>query len=252
MGVQGPVHAEWSANLKEAELVAVCDAIESRAKEIAAKYQCDAYTDYHTMLERKDIDAVIVVTPPSTHARVAIDAMKSGKHVAVEKPLCMTLEEAVEMVNVSKKTGMLDCYFENLCYAPGYTTAKKIIDDGGIGDVFFVRCGENDGKGLRAYQKNIEETREKDSAPKKRAYGILHEGGCHPIMYCRYVYDRAPVTKVYAETRNHSNPSSPEDSAFLTVTYSSGQVAWVDASIYALGTFDDRAEIYWDQGHDPC
>jgi len=245
-GIQGQVHANWSANLREAALVAVCDVMESRAKELSSKYQCDFYTDYHQMLERKDIDAVIVVTPPATHARVAIDVMKAGKHVAVEKPLCASLEEANEMISVSKKIGVLDCYFENLCYAPAYSTAKKIISDGGIGDVFFVRCGENDGKGLRRYSDGTEIVWNKEGNAEK--HGILHEGGCHPIMYCRYVYDRAPVKKVYAEIRNHARFQGAEDAAFLTITFAGGQVAWVDASIYALGTFDDRAEIYGTKG----
>jgi predicted dehydrogenase len=158
------------------------------------------------------------------------------------------------MIEVSKKTGMLDCYLENLCYAPAYTTAKKIIVDGGIGEVFFVRCGENDGKGLFAQEEEMKDREagnkgeDEGDAPKKRNYGILHEGGCHPIMCCRYLYDRARVTKVYAEVRNHSKLRPSEDAAFLTITYSDGQVAWVDASNYALGTFDDRAEIYGTKG----
>jgi len=241
VGVQGPMHAEWSANLREAELVAVCDLVESRAKEVASRYQCDFYGDYHELLNRRDIDAVIIVTPPSTHAQVAIDAMKAGKHVALEKPLCMNLGQADEMISTAKKTGMLDCYFENLCYAPAYSTAKKIITDGGIGDVFFMRCGENDGKGLE----EVELVQDEKTGSKIYATGVLHEGGCHPIMFCRYVYDRAPVKKVYAQTRSHGG----EDvAAFLTITYSTGQVAWVDASTYALGTFDDRAEIYGTKG----
>jgi len=137
-----------------------------------------------------------------------------------------------------------------LCYAPAYSTAKKIIADGGIGDVFFVRCGENDGKGLQTYGDEMEAARRKEgkAAPERRSYGILYGGGCHPIMYCRYVFDRAPVSKVYAETRNYAKFRPSEDTAFLTITYSNGQVAWVDAGIYSLGTFDDRAEIYGTKG----
>jgi myo-inositol 2-dehydrogenase / D-chiro-inositol 1-dehydrogenase len=242
MGVQGPVHVHWSANLREAKLVAVCDLVESRAKEVAAQYQCDWYSDYHQLLERKDVDAVILVTPPSTHAQVAIDAMKAGKHVAVEKPLCMDLEEASAMQDTAKKTGMLDGYFENLCYAPAYHTAKQILSDGGIGEAFFMRCGESDGKGLASYESESD-TVWKSLAKEEHHYGVTHGGGCHPIMFCRYVYDRAPVKKVYAEMKG-----SPENAAFLTITYATGQIAWVDTSIYALGTFDDRAEIYGTKG----
>jgi len=247
MGVQGPVHAEWSANLRESELVAVCDVVESKAKEIASKYQCDFYSDYHQLLERKDIEAVIVVTPPRTHASIAIDAMKAGKHVAVEKPLCMTLDEAEEMIRVSKKEHVFDCYLENLCYAPTYSMAKRIVSDGGVGDVFFVRCGESDGKGIDKYREENVMRGKNETSAKFPSYGMLHEGGCHPIMYCRYLFDRAPVSKVYAETRKYANRGS-EDAAFVTITYSSGQVAWVDTCIYSLGTFDDRAEIYGTKG----
>jgi len=256
LGVQGPVHAEWSCNLAEAELTAVCDIIESRAKEAAAKYHCDWYTDYHEMLERKDIDAVIVVTPPDLHAPIAIAAAKAGKHIAVEKPMCMDLKEADEMINAVKKAGVLDCYFENLCYAPAYAMAKQIIDDGGIGEPFFMRCGESDGKGIDKYRemfKDILKTRKPEAMekkPSKPVHGILHGGGCHPIMYCRYIFDRQPAIRVYAETRNYGWGGDPriEDVALLTITYKGGQVAWVDACSYALGTFDDRAEIYGTKG----
>jgi len=178
------------------------------------------------------------VTPPQTHAKIAIDAIKAGKHVAVEKPMCTTLEEATQMVNTAKKEGVLDCYFENLCFAPSYSAAKQIVVDGGVGEVFFMRCGESDGKGIQKFR---------EESGSISHYGVIREGGCHPIMFCRYLYDRAPVSKVYAQTRGLQK-TGEEDAAFLTITYSTGQVAWVDTAVYALGTFDDRAEIYGTKG----
>jgi predicted dehydrogenase len=257
LGVQGPVHAEWSRNLCEAELVAVCDVVDARAKELAAKYHCDWYNDYDKMLERKDIDAVIVATPANTHASLAIAAAKAGKHVAVEKPVSITLQQADDMIKAVKKAGVLDCYFENLCYAPVYAMAKKIVDDGGLGTPFFMRCGESDGKGIDKYREKFETPKHLDSVAEKikktekksteAGYGYLQEGGCHPIMFCRYMYDRQPVSKVYAETRAFLAPGH-DDVATLTITYKAGQIAWVDACRYALGTFDDRVEIYGTKG----
>lgn len=74
----GPIHAEWLATIPESELKAVCDIDENRAKEIASEYQIDWYTDYHEVLERKDIEAVTIVTPNYLHAPMAIEAAKAG------------------------------------------------------------------------------------------------------------------------------------------------------------------------------
>jgi len=250
LGTQGPVHAESSYNLGEAELVAVCDVVESRAKKFATKYHCDWYTNYREMLERKDIEAIIIATPDYLHAPMAIEAAKAGKHVAVEKPMCISLEQADEMIKAVKKAGVLDCYFENLCYAPALVTAKAIIDDGGIGEVFFMRCGESVGSGIDKLRENYKmERAEKKKKLSQPRYGVLLSMGCHPITYCRYIFNKQPVTKVYAETRSYIREDPKcEDVALLTITFRDGQVAWVDSCIYALGTIDDRAEIYGTKG----
>jgi len=249
MGVQGPVHAEWSHNLHDSELVGVCDIDGSKVKAMVAKYKCKGYTDYHEMLENKDIDAIIIVTPGELHAQMAIDAAKAGKHVAVEKPLCIELKEADEMIRAVKKAGVRDAYFENLCYAPTYATAKQVMDDGGIGDVFFIRCGESGGLGIDTYKAMFEKARKEGKKPSRGEYGILHGGGCHPIMCVRYLYDRQPAVRVYAETRSYARGEPMnEDVALVTITYKGGQIAWIDACSYALGTFDDRCEIYGTKG----
>ncbi|MBU1148950.1 Gfo/Idh/MocA family oxidoreductase, partial [Patescibacteria group bacterium] len=67
------------------ELKAVCDRSKEVADEFAKKYKCDAYDDYHQMLERDDIDVVSICTPNGLHAEMAIATAKSGKHALVEK-----------------------------------------------------------------------------------------------------------------------------------------------------------------------
>jgi len=259
LGTMGSTHAEWSATLPEAELKVVCDTMESRAKKIAAKYKVDYCTDYHDALERKDVEAVIIVTPTYLHAPIAIEAAKAGKHVAVEKPMCLNLAEANEMMRAVKNAGVLDAYFENLCFSPSYTQAKKIIKQGGVGDVFFIRCCENVGGGVEVVKEMfnaLEKKKERGRTLgvwyydyKRSGGGLLISAGIHCIMYARYILDREPAVKVYAELRNLVSPDPRvEDLSFVTVSYKNGQVAWIESCHYALGTFDDRAEIYGTKG----
>jgi predicted dehydrogenase len=88
--------------------VAVCEVSKHRLEEaLAAAEGAKGYTDYHQMLERKDIDVIFCATVDHWHARVSVDALNAGKHVYVEKPMSRYLPEAFEMYDAVKKTGKI-------------------------------------------------------------------------------------------------------------------------------------------------
>ena len=90
------------------QIVAACDLFSKRrdwAKEKAGLKDADLYIDYRKMLERKDLDAVVVATPDVWHANASCDAMEAGKHVYCEKPMTRYLGEAFRVYDVVKKTG---------------------------------------------------------------------------------------------------------------------------------------------------
>ena len=69
--------------------------------------RCEIYQDYRKLLERKDIDVVTVGTPDHWHVKIAIDAMRAGKHVYCEKPLTLTVDEGKKICQVAKETGLV-------------------------------------------------------------------------------------------------------------------------------------------------
>lgn len=100
---------EYLSMLNELEnmnVIGVVDRKPDRAREYAEEYGVPSHgTDYNTFLNKDDVDIVVVTTRPSSHARIAIESMRAGKHVFSEKPMCSSLEDAQEMLDVARVTG---------------------------------------------------------------------------------------------------------------------------------------------------
>ncbi len=97
--------------------------------------------DYRDILKDDRIDAVIIATPPFTHFRMAVDAMNAGRHVLVEKPMVVSrtqMNALVSEVRKHRKLVVLECSARHTRLQPKFHFIKKIIDDGGIGDVFHI------------------------------------------------------------------------------------------------------------------
>lgn len=122
--------------------VAVCDVWEKRKKNAQRMAGCPdnmVFGDYRKLLELKDIDAVVIATPDHWHAPIAIAAMQAGKHVYVEKPMTHTLDEAIEMHQVAKSTGMVVQVGSQGCTDAKWHTAGQAVREGKIGQVLWAQ-----------------------------------------------------------------------------------------------------------------
>jgi len=128
-----PVHAQAIRALEEAELVAVCDIIEERAKKAAERYQCEYSLDYHDLLAREDIDAFDVVTPSGTHAAIGLDAARAGKHVLVTKPIDVTLEAIDALIAECDRNGVKLAATHQFRSYECYLALKRAVEEGRLG-----------------------------------------------------------------------------------------------------------------------
>ena len=104
LGRIGRLHAEiLKTRVPNAELVAVCDVIESLAKKVGEELRVRAYTDYDKALRDENVDAVVIATPTFLHKDMSIRALESGKHVFLEKPLAPNLEDAKRSLGMLKR-----------------------------------------------------------------------------------------------------------------------------------------------------
>src|SRR5947207_2610883 len=103
-GLRG--HAPGLSSAAEIEFVAVCDVVEELARSAAAQLGVEAYTDHRALLQRPDLDGVVIVTATRFHAPIALDAVRAGKHVLLEKPMATSLEAAEELVREAERAGV--------------------------------------------------------------------------------------------------------------------------------------------------
>ncbi len=122
--------------------VAACDIDPDRAAQAQEDFPAfDTYTDPDDLLADDEIDLVVIILPHNLHAEYAIRCLQAGKHVVLEKPFCLTLDEADAMLAAADQAGkMLTCY-HNRRWDGDYRTLRRIIESGRIGEVFEIQAG---------------------------------------------------------------------------------------------------------------
>ena len=123
-GSIGVLRAQAVAETEGLKLRVVADVRRDAAEAIARSHNCDATTSWQNAVSRPDVDLVIISTPPSLHAEMAIAAAQAGKHVLVEKPLAHTLSEAEKMCDAADRNGVLIKTGFNHRYFPSMAFAK--------------------------------------------------------------------------------------------------------------------------------
>ncbi len=133
-GVWGETHAEIYNEHPLAELVAICDKDEARARAMAEKYHIpQVYTDYHELARSCDCDAVAVVTPDTLHADIAVCMAEAKKHMLIEKPLATTKADIKKICDAVEKHGIRCMVDLHNRWSAAFNLAKQKIDDGTLG-----------------------------------------------------------------------------------------------------------------------
>jgi predicted dehydrogenase len=132
------------------EIAAVADVVPGKARQFIEDMGLDdaqAFEDHRRLLEL-ELDGVSVCTPNMAHHRTSVDALLAGKHVLVEKPLAVTLEQGVEMVEAARTSGkMLTVGFQPR-YDPNMKALRDIVQSGALGKVYYVETGGGRRRGI--------------------------------------------------------------------------------------------------------
>ncbi len=124
----------------EVTLAGVCDVDEAAAREFAAGFDVDHWTDYETFLREADVDAVDVAMPHDLHYPVVKAALEAGKHVLIEKPFATSLSDCVELVELAEERGLTLMVGQMQRFYPPYRALKERVEDGDLGAIRHARC----------------------------------------------------------------------------------------------------------------
>jgi predicted dehydrogenase len=232
------IHMEcYHRFVPNAEVVAVYARKPEKAEAFAHKHGIPAwYSDIDRIINESGCEVVDICLPNYQHATACLKAAAAGKHVIIEKPIAITLEEADEMIAACRKAGVKLMYAEELCFAPKYERVRHLVKEGAIGDVYMLKQAE------------------KHSGPHTDWFydiacaggGVLMDMGCHAIGWFRWMLNNAKAVSVYAtmSTVLHKGRTRGEDNSVVIVEFENGVIGVAENSWAKHGGMDDRSEVY--------
>jgi len=242
VGEMGKRHAENLRRLvPEARLVAIADVAAQRARQVADELEIEnAFASLEEMVQRKDIDAVLIATPDKFHAHSIRIAAAAGKDILCEKPLALNLEDAgAALQEVSRAGVRLQVGFMRH-YDPAYAAAMKRIEAGEIGTpVVFKSLGrDKDEPPMAAYQSGVN--------------GMLfYSNSIHDFDLARWLM-QDEVSEVHAYTTTAIRPEVAKYgdivAGVVNLKYEHGAIGNVESNVQAVYAYDVRTEIIGSKG----
>lgn len=235
------IHARALRQCPHAEIVAAASPTRDHVEAFAAEFEIPhCYTDYRAMLDRADLDLIVIGSPNDTHCRITVDAAQAGKHIVIEKPICLNLKEADLMIAACARANVKLMYAEELCFAPKYVRLKELLDRGALGTPTLLKQSEKHSGPHAPHFWDVH----------RSGGGVTMDMGCHAIEFFRWMLGRPKITSVYAQmsTQVHQDKTQGDDNALLILEFENGCLAMAEESWTKLGGMDDRAEAYGTQG----
>ncbi len=183
VGSMGQHHARVYTALPTTTLVGVADRDSERAQDIGTTYGVPTYVDYRRMLETETPDLVTVAVPTSLHQAVAIDALESGAHVLIEKPIAGTIKEGQAIIDRAQELGRKLMVGHIVRFDPAIQALKHHLDQGELGRIFQIVC-----RRVGPFPARV------------RDVGVVVDLAPHDLDVMRFVSGDEPV-RVYAETQ---------------------------------------------------
>lgn len=243
-------HVEAIANnLNQAELVAVCDIKEEKSLErkkqyedIAENSKVSIYKDYFEMLESEHIDVISIATESGYHAKHAIDCLEAKKHVLIEKPMALSLEDADKIIEIAKKNDKKVCVSHQNRFNPPIMKLRRAIEEGRFGKIINgtarILWNRNDDYYAQADWRG---TRELDG-------GTLMNQCIHNIDLLQWMVG-SELERLYAERDTFLRNIEMEDFGAILIRFKSGTVGIIEGSacIYPKN-LEETLSIFGEKG----
>ncbi len=207
-GYWGPNLVRNFSELQKSKVLAICDARPDRLKSAQLRYPgVETTNDFRELMDHRGIDAIAIATPVSSHYELAMESLKAGKHVLVEKPLTMTSEQGIRLIDEAERRNLTLMVDHTFLYTGAVRKIKDLVDSNGVGEVYYydsVRVN------LGLFQHDV---------------NVIWDLAVHDLSIMDYVLGMEPVA-VSATGISHV-PGKPEDIAYLTLFFDSSVIAHI-------------------------
>lgn len=238
LGRIGKIHLENLLQMYQVKVVAVMDPMKESqeyAKQKAIPYVTSTFED---MLASTDIDVVVICSPTDTHANYVELAARRGKHIFCEKPLDLSLERVIQVLDVVEDSGVKFMVGFNRRFDKEFKKVKDLVGQGTIGAHHLVKITSRD-----------------PGAPPisyiEKSGGLFLDMTIHDFDIARFIVGKE-ISEVYAKGAVLVDPAIGEvgdiDSAVITLTYTDGTMAVIDNSREAVYGYDQRVEVFGSKG----
>jgi predicted dehydrogenase len=205
-GYWGPNLARNLSEMEDVSLVAIADRDAARRGLAARRHPgTETVSDAMALIDDPGVDAVVVATPVSSHFEIAAAALKAGKHVLVEKPICPTAEQALRLIEMAAARDLVLMVDHTFPYTGSVRKVKELIDSGWIGELYYydsVRVN------LGLFQRDV---------------SVIWDLAVHDLSILDYLFDFRPVAVSCTGIRHIAG--QPEDVAYITLFFDGNFIA---------------------------
>ena len=205
-GYWGPNLVRNFSEVPDAQVVAVSDLDEQRLRLVKARYPAIAITtDHETLLSNPDIDAIIIATPVASHYAIALQALRSKKHVFIEKPLTQTAAQGERLIEEADKHNLTLHVDHTFVYTGAVRKIRALVSDGEVGELYYydsVRVS------LGLFRPDV---------------NVIWDLAVHDLSIMDYVFPLSPIA-VSATGVSHV-PGEPANIAYLTLFFENNAIA---------------------------
>lgn len=183
-----------------------------------SKHDCAVYATLEEALRDDELDLVIITTPHDSHAQIAIEALRAGKHVVVDKPMCLTSGECERMIAAQKQSGKLLTVFHNARLSGDFHTLQSVIGSKQLGQLRWLELNWNrHGLSKRSAWRNVADS----------AGGRLIDLGVHLIDQALLAFPQN-ATSVYTRMNRDWPDADVESGCTITIGFDDGATAIID------------------------